>query len=231
MEPKTEVGEEVLCKPKREMEPKTEEEQKEVKCKPMLKTVKELKTAEKGEEIKVLLWNINGYSLDKEKSAEGEVEIKVMGSGITPPARHAIVASVVEEKDPDILLLQEITTQVIVGEIVKAGKVKGREYKQIVPKKEEGAKKTSSEEARVLYDTKKFESQLRRNELGLAIETLDKDKTTTYNLEKERTENRERQAWGKLSWSVWLGLPEEKGWPQCRQKDHFSCLSTITTAL
>jgi endonuclease/exonuclease/phosphatase family metal-dependent hydrolase len=267
------------------MEPKTKvekEHEEEVKSKPMGKTIK----TEEEEVIKVLSWNINGGDLKEEggKTASGKRDvkatsgtvIKVMGSGITPPARHAIVSRVVKETDPDILLLQEITTQVIVDEIVKAGEGNGRKYYQIPPKKEKGAKKTTSkeakktsskeakktsskeakktsseeakktsseeakktsseeakktsseeaketslEEARVLYDSNKFErvdsdeQQPRRDELGLAIGTLDKDKTTYHAKLREKDKGKKREAGvGKVVKErvVWVCLKRTDG--------------------
>jgi hypothetical protein len=227
------------------MEPKTKvekEHEEEVKSKPMGKTIK----TEEEEVIKVLSWNINGGDLKEEggKNAPGKGDvkatsgtvIKVMGSGRTPPARHAIVSRVVKETDPDILLLQETTTQVIVDEIVKAGEGNGRKYYQIPPKKEKGAKKTTSkeakktsseeaketslEEARVLYDSNKFErvdsdeQQPRRDELGLAIEALDKDKTTYHAKLREKDKGKKREAGvGKVVKErvVWVCLKRTDG--------------------
>ena len=141
----------------------------------------------------------------KNASGKGDAKAKVIpvkASGRTASARHAIVSRVVEDTDPDILLLQETKTKILVDEIKeglveeieeeqveeiqglveeikKAGKKNGREYVEIAPKKDEGAKKTSWKEAKVLYDSNKFvEQQPRRNELDLAIKTL----KTTYHV-------------------------------------------------
>lgn len=190
-------------------------------------TTTEVKSKKDGEaeEIKVLSWNIWGGNVEekkdgKSKSSKGDVKtetekIEVKSRGRTSSARHAIVSKVVEEINPDILLLQETKTKILVKEIVVVNKVdpdirqpqettdipveeieklNSRDYKQVAQIREEGAKKTSWKEAKVLYDSNKFEAtylEQRTNELGLALKTIPEATANVSLREKEGGKPRE----------------------------------------
>ena len=198
------------------------------------------------EEIKVLSWNIWGGNVEekkdgKSKSSKGDVKtetekIEVKSRGRTSSARHAIVSKVVEEIDPDILLLQETKTNILVKDIVVVNKVdpdiqqpqetendipveeieklNGRDYKQVAQIREEGAKKTSWKEAKVLYDSKKFDAiglKQRRDELSLALDNI--DEATTATKLRERTDGQQRKA------GVGRVIKERVSWVCLRRRD------------
>ena len=81
-------------------------------------------------EIKVMLWNINGPGSAK--------------------YRNGMVPVVVKETRPDVLLLQETTTDLLVNSIISQANGVAREYKEV--------KADDKTEARVLYDSRLYEA-------------------------------------------------------------------------
>lgn len=206
-----------------------ETEVKEEEPKKGREPTKEVKYKSKGgenkrevelEKIKVLSWNICGGNVEKKngtsESSKGDVKteretIEVRSSGPTPSARHAIVSKVVEMIDPDILLLQETKTNILVEEIEKLDGPKKRKYKQVAPIRQEGAREDSFKEAKVLYDSNKFEAKLRKNELHCALETIPEAKTDVSL--RERKDGQPREA------GVGKVIKERVSWVCLRRKD------------
>ena len=197
------------------------------------------------EEIKVLLWNVNGPTLKKPQAAhgfeatkpqdvvakwppfelskepsreegevivskepsreEGEV-IEVLAKGLDTAARHAMVSEEIKAIMPDVLLLQETTTKLIIDEIQRA---LGEKYEAVSPFREEGFRENISKEAQVLYNPEKFEKEeLKVTLLRDAVDDLDKAETE-YQVGLRCGENCQR--------AHKLGLLEEKGWSLCWQ--------------
>ena len=127
-----EVKEEVKTEPRGEGAEKPsqeEEEEEEVKSKPHKKS---------SSTLKVMLFNINGKS--------------------PAAARNVLVPRIVEKMNPDILLLQETTTDKLVAALA----AEGREYEQV--------HSSNKKESRILYDTNVFERVERESdELDKAI--------------------------------------------------------------
>ena len=155
------------------------------------------------EEIKVLLWNINGKSIDsKEPSGQDGAsrQITVLAEGMNTAARHAMVSEEIKAIMPDVLLLQEITTKIILDEIRRA---LGGKYEAVSPFREEGFRENISMEAQVLYNTEKFEKEeLKVTLLRDAVDDLDKAETE-YQVglrEKEKKRGVGRTVRERTSW-------------------------------
>ena len=96
----------------------------------------------------------NGGSTIPQEGERPQLEIKVMSWNINGPGsaeyRNGMVPVVVKETRPDVLLLQETTTEFLVNSIISQANGVGREYKEV--------KAGNTKEARVLYDSRLYEA-------------------------------------------------------------------------
>ena len=166
------------------------------------------------EEIKVLLWNINGKSIDsKEPSGQDGAsrQITVLAEGMNTAARHAMVSEEIKAIMPDVLLLQEITTKIILDEIRRA---LGGKYEAVSPFREEGFRENISMEAQVLYNTEKFEKEeLKVTLLRDAVDDLDQAETG------HEVELREKEGSTQRNSGVGRTVRERTSWVCLKRKD------------